>query len=130
MAPSPLPTAHRARVRPVVPLRDDAARRVRRHDRGAVRRDAVAVLRRTARRPARVTSVAGATAYLNTSSPDPRTHREAMAPHPPIAAPPLTSAGGAYEPGVCNIGPAEIERRRRSGHVGLLVGLVVFAVLV
>lgn len=35
-----------------------------------------------------------------------------------------------YDPGVCNIGPAEIARRRRAGHVGLgatvalLVGLV------
>ena len=26
-----------------------------------------------------------------------------------------------YEPGVCNIGPAEIARRRRSGHVGALI---------
>ena len=36
-----------------------------------------------------------------------------------------------YQPGVCNIGPAEITRRRRAGHVGLaatiglLVGLIV-----
>jgi hypothetical protein len=34
-----------------------------------------------------------------------------------------------YEPGVCNIGPEEIARRRRSGHVGLIVSLVVFALL-
>ena len=26
-----------------------------------------------------------------------------------------------YRPGVCNIGPAEIARRRRAGHVGLVV---------
>jgi hypothetical protein len=41
-------------------------------------------------------------------------------------APPTT-----YRPGVCNIGPAEIARRRRAGHiglvatVGLLAGLIV-----
>jgi hypothetical protein len=34
-----------------------------------------------------------------------------------------------YEPGACNIGPEEIARRRRSGHVGLIVSLVVFALL-
>jgi hypothetical protein len=37
---------------------------------------------------------------------------------------------GTYEPGVCNIGPAEIARRRRSGHAGLLVSVVLFAALV
>ena len=35
----------------------------------------------------------------------------------------------AYEPGVCNIGPAEIARRRRSGHIGLLISAVLLAVL-
>lgn len=35
----------------------------------------------------------------------------------------------AYEPGVCNIGPAEITRRRRTGHAGLLISVVVLAVL-
>ncbi len=39
-------------------------------------------------------------------------------------------AGVEYRPGVCNIGPAEIARRRRAGHVGLLVTMAVFAVLV
>jgi hypothetical protein len=29
---------------------------------------------------------------------------------------------GGYTPGACNIGPEEIERRRRSGVVGLAVG--------
>ena len=35
--------------------------------------------------------------------------------------------GAAYEPGVCNIGPAEIASRRRAGHVGaaMAVGLYV-----
>lgn len=36
----------------------------------------------------------------------------------------------AYQPGVCNIGPEEIARRRRAGYVGLLVTLAVLAVLV
>ena len=35
-----------------------------------------------------------------------------------------------YEPGVCNIGPDEIARRRRAGHVGLLVAVVVLAAVV
>lgn len=35
----------------------------------------------------------------------------------------------AYEPGVCNIGPAEIARRRRSGHAGLIATVVLLAVL-
>ena len=33
-----------------------------------------------------------------------------------------------YEPGVCNIGPAEIRRRRQSGYVGVAIA-VVFLVL-
>jgi hypothetical protein len=35
-----------------------------------------------------------------------------------------------YVPGVCNIGPAEIASRRRSGHVGMLAALVLLVVLV
>jgi hypothetical protein len=34
-----------------------------------------------------------------------------------------------YSPGVCNIGPAEIARRRRAGHVALLVTAGLFAAL-
>lgn len=34
-----------------------------------------------------------------------------------------------YQPGVCNIGPAEIARRRRAGHVGLASSVGLFAVL-
>jgi len=37
---------------------------------------------------------------------------------------------GSYSPGVCNIGPAEIARRRMAGHLGLAVAVVVFAALV
>ena len=35
-----------------------------------------------------------------------------------------------YNPGVCNIGPAEIARRRRAGHTGLLATVALFAILV
>ena len=35
-----------------------------------------------------------------------------------------------YQPGVCNIGAAEIARRRRAGHIGLIAALALFAVLV
>jgi hypothetical protein len=35
-----------------------------------------------------------------------------------------------YRPGVCNIGPAEIARRRRAGHIGLIAAAALFAVLV
>ena len=34
-----------------------------------------------------------------------------------------------YRPGVCNIGPAEIARRRRAGHVGALATVGLLAVL-
>ena len=37
---------------------------------------------------------------------------------------------GGYQPGVCNIGPAEIDRRRRAGHIGVVATIVLFAVLV
>jgi hypothetical protein len=35
-----------------------------------------------------------------------------------------------YQPGVCNIGPAEIRRRRITGHVGLAASLALLAALV
>lgn len=35
-----------------------------------------------------------------------------------------------YQPGVCNIGPAEIARRRRSGHFGAIATVVLFVALV
>jgi hypothetical protein len=37
---------------------------------------------------------------------------------------------GEYQPGVCNIGPAEIRRRRMAGHMGLVASVVLLAVLV
>lgn len=45
----------------------------------------------------------------------------------PPSSPALSTA---YRPGVCNIGPEEIARRRRSGHVGALATLAVLVVLV
>ncbi len=55
--------------------------------------------------------------------------------HQALAAPPpalskTDPAGADYRPGVCNIGPAEIARRRRAGHVGLIVTVIVLVVLV
>jgi hypothetical protein len=41
-----------------------------------------------------------------------------------------TSIAIDYQPGVCNIGPAEIARRRRAGHVGLIASVVLLALLV
>jgi hypothetical protein len=35
-----------------------------------------------------------------------------------------------YQPGVCNIGPAEIARRRRAGHVGTLATVGLLALLI
>lgn len=35
-----------------------------------------------------------------------------------------------YQPGVCNIGPAEIARRRMAGHVGLIATVVVLGALI
>ncbi|HEU4672939.1 MAG TPA: hypothetical protein VFS32_08580 [Candidatus Limnocylindrales bacterium] len=47
-----------------------------------------------------------------------------------FSANPSTAAGDSYRPGVCNIGPAEIARRRRIGHVGLAATLIALAGLV
>jgi len=43
---------------------------------------------------------------------------------------PLDVPEGHYEAGVCNIGPAEIAKRRRAGHVGALATAATFALLV
>jgi hypothetical protein len=47
-----------------------------------------------------------------------------------LAPPSAPAEGSGYEPGICNIGPAEIARRRRAGHVGLVATLALLAVLV
>jgi hypothetical protein len=39
-------------------------------------------------------------------------------------------ASSDYRPGVCNIGSAEIRRRRMAGHAGLVATLALFVVLV
>lgn len=42
------------------------------------------------------------------------------------------NTGAVYEPGRCNIGPAEIRRRRQVGHIGLaatIVGLILLVVI-
>jgi hypothetical protein len=43
---------------------------------------------------------------------------------------PETLATSRYQPGVCNIGPAEIARRRRAGHIGLIAAIGLFLALV
>jgi hypothetical protein len=43
----------------------------------------------------------------------------------PVLSPPNVG----YEPGVCNIGPQEIARRRKSGHIGLIASVALFALL-
>ena len=51
----------------------------------------------------------------------------ANAPAPrPLASPPAVD----YVPGVCNIGPAEIARRRRTGVVGTLATVLLLVVLI
>jgi len=44
--------------------------------------------------------------------------------------PPTATAATEYRPGVCNIGPQEIARRRRAGHAGLVATIALFAILV
>lgn len=36
----------------------------------------------------------------------------------------------AYQPGVCNIGPEEIARRRRAGHIGAVITVIALVALV
>jgi hypothetical protein len=48
----------------------------------------------------------------------------------PVPAAPLQDVSPDYRPGICNIGPAEIARRRRSGHTGVIAAVILFAVLV
>ena len=52
------------------------------------------------------------------------THFAASQPHP------LSIDDDGYQPGVCNIGPAEIASRRRSGHVGVIATIALLAILV
>ncbi len=47
-----------------------------------------------------------------------------------FAAPGALPTPSDYRPGACNIGPAEIARRRRAGHVGVLTSAALLTVLV
>jgi hypothetical protein len=40
------------------------------------------------------------------------------------------TGAGEYQPGVCNIGPAEIARRRMAGHVGLTLTIAALAAII
>jgi hypothetical protein len=45
-------------------------------------------------------------------------------------APQADTAGSEYRPGACNIGPAEIARRRQAGHIALVATVIMFVTLV
>ena len=49
-----------------------------------------------------------------------------------VAGSPGPGTDAAYRPGVCNIGPAEIARRRRAGHVGaaVAIGLILLLIVI
>jgi hypothetical protein len=53
-----------------------------------------------------------------------------LASHTTPTVPEISTSGEGYQPGTCNIGPAEIARRRRAGHVGLGAAIVLLAGLV
>jgi hypothetical protein len=53
-----------------------------------------------------------------------------LASHTIPTVPEISTSGEGYQPGTCNIGPAEIARRRRAGHVGLGAAIVLLAGLV
>lgn len=44
-----------------------------------------------------------------------------------LSAPQISHLTGSYEPGACNIGPAEIARRRRTGVAGMAAALMLAA---
>jgi hypothetical protein len=58
-------------------------------------------------------------------------YRNLMANRTLVASAPQSRSAAVdeYRPGVCNIGPAEIARRRRAGQVGLAVTLAALAVM-
>lgn len=47
-----------------------------------------------------------------------------------VEAIPPAGPDGAYQPGVCNIGPMEIARRRMGGHLGLAATLATLGTLI
>jgi hypothetical protein len=48
----------------------------------------------------------------------------------PTATSTTSDPGADYQPGVCNIGPAEIARRRLFGHFGVVASALLFGALV
>src|SRR3954451_15371796 len=42
---------------------------------------------------------------------------------------PIAFEEAGYQPGACNIGPAEVARRRRAGHVGLAASVALLGAL-
>jgi hypothetical protein len=48
----------------------------------------------------------------------------------PAGSAPVPGFDADYRPGVCNIGPAEIGRRRRTGVIGTIATIVLLAILV
>jgi hypothetical protein len=59
-----------------------------------------------------------------------REHTVNLAFQAPATAPEASTSGEGYQSGSCNIGHAEIARRRRVGHVGLGAAIVLLAGLV
>jgi hypothetical protein len=53
-----------------------------------------------------------------------------VADRPATDGPEIAADGTEYQPGTCNIGPAEVARRQRAGNVGLAATAVLFAGLV
>jgi hypothetical protein len=58
------------------------------------------------------------------------TARALATPTAPLHPAPVPTDGAGYVPGVCNIGPWEIRRRRAFGVVGLAAAVVLYAALV
>lgn len=54
----------------------------------------------------------------------------AAATRTPVPTPLGATPDAGHRPGECDIGPAEIARRRRAGHIGAIVTLVVFVAVV
>lgn len=59
-----------------------------------------------------------------------REHTVTLASRTTPTTPGASTSGESYQPGACNIGPTEIARRRRAGHVGLGATIVLLAGLV
>jgi hypothetical protein len=47
-----------------------------------------------------------------------------------VAGTPEPATASTYRPGICNIGPSEIARRRRAGHLGAVVAIGLLVLLI